>query len=82
MLKIFETEKLTEDITVSSVEAVPVYFDIATSSNVGGTVTPSFQALRASEYSVVFTPDTGYRISAISKNGSPVTVTDETGMLI
>ena len=82
VLKIFETEKLTENITVSSVEAVPVYFDIATSSNAGGKVTPSFQTLRASEYSVAFTPDTGYRISAISKNGSPVTVTDETGMTI
>ena len=82
MLKIFETEKLTENITVSSVEAVPVYFDITTSSNTGGKVTPSFQTLRASEYSVAFTPDTGYRISAISKNGSPVTVTDESGMTI
>ena len=82
VLKIFETEKLTENITVSSVEAVPVYFDITTSSNAGGKVTPSFQTLRASEYSVAFTPDTGYRISAISKNGSPVTVTDETGMTI
>ena len=82
VLKIFETEKLTENITVSSVEAVPVYFDITTSSNAGGKVTPSFQTLRASEYSVAFTPDTGYRISAISKNGSPVTVTDESGMTI
>ena len=82
VLKIFETEKLTENITVSSVEAVPVYFDITTSSNTGGKVTPSFQTLRASEYSVAFTPDTGYRISAISKNGSPVTVTDESGMTI
>ena len=82
VLKIFETEKLTENITVSSVEAVPVYFDITTSSNAGGKATPSFQTLRASEYSVAFTPDTGYRISAISKNGSPVTVTDETGMTI
>ena len=82
VLKIFETEKLTENITVSSVEAVPVYFDITTSSNTGGKVTPSFQTLRASEYSVAFTPDTGYRISAISKNGSPVTVTDESGMSI
>ena len=82
VIKIFETEKLTENITVSSVEAVPVYFDITTSSNAGGKVTPSFQTLRASEYSVAFTPDTGYRISAISKNGSPVTVTDETGMTI
>ena len=82
VLKIFETEKLTENITVSSVEAVPVYFDIATSSNAGGEITPGFQTLRASEYSVAFTPDTGYRISAISKNGSPVTVTDESGMTI
>lgn len=82
VLKIFETEKLTENITVSSVEAVPVYFDITTSSNAGGKVTPSFQTLRASEYSVAFTPDTGYRISAIIKNGSPVTVTDESGMTI
>ena len=82
VLKIFETEKLTENITVSSVEAVPVYFDITTSSNTGGKATPSFQTLRASEYSVAFTPDTGYRISAISKNGSPVTVTDESGMTI
>lgn len=82
VIKIFETEKLTENITVSSVEAVPVYFDIATSSNAGGKVTPSFQTLRASEYSVAFTPDTGYRISAIIKNGSPVTVTDESGMTI
>ena len=82
VLKIFETEKLTENITVSSVEAVPVYFDITTSSNTGGKVTPGFQTLRASEYSVAFTPDTGYRISAISKNGSPVTVTDESGMTI
>ena len=82
VLKIFETEKLTENITVSSVEAVPVYFDITTSSNAGGKVTPGFQTLRASEYSVAFTPDTGYRISAISKNGSPVTVTDESGMTI
>ena len=82
VIKIFETEKLTENITVSSVEAVPVYFDIATSSNAGGKVTPSFQTLRASEYSVAFTPDTGYRISAISKNGSPVIVTDESGMTI
>ena len=82
VLKIFETEKLTENITVSSVEAVPVYFDIATSSNAGGKVTPGFQALRASEYSVTFTPDTGYRISAIIKNGSSVTVTDESGMTI
>lgn len=82
VLKIFETEKLTENITVSSVEAVPVYFDITTSSNTGGKVTPGFQTLRASEYSVAFTPDTGYKISAISKNGSPVTVTDETGMTI
>ena len=82
VIKIFETEKLTENITVSSVEAVPVYFDITISSNAGGKVTPSFQTLRASEYSVAFTPDTGYRISAISKNGSPVTVTDETGMTI
>ena len=82
VLKIFETEKLTENITVSSVEAVPVYFNITTSSNAGGKVTPSFQTLRASEYSVAFTPDTGYRISAIIKNGSPVTVTDESGMTI
>ena len=82
VLKIFETEKLTENITVSSVEAVPVYFDITTSSNTGGKATPSFQTLRASEYSVAFTPDTGYRISAISKNGSAVTVTDESGMTI
>ena len=82
VIKIFETEKLTENITVSSVEAVPVYFDITTSSNSGGKVTPSFQTLRASDYSVAFTPDTGYRISAISKNGSPVTVTDESGMTI
>ena len=82
VLKIFETEKLTENITVSSVEAVPVYFDITTSSNAGGKVTPGFQTLRASEYSVAFTPDTGYRISAIIKNGSPVTVTDESGMTI
>ena len=82
VLKIFETEKLTENITVSSVEAVPVYFNITTSSNAGGKVTPSFQTLRASEYSVAFTPDTGYKISAISKNGSPVTVTDESGMTI
>ena len=82
VLKIFETEKLTENITVSSVEAVPVYFDITTSSNTGGKATPSFQTLRASEYSVAFTPDTGYRISAIIKNGSPVTVTDESGMTI
>ena len=81
-IQIYETEKLTENITVSSVEAVPVYFDITTSSNAGGKVTPSFQTLRASEYSVAFTPDTGYKISAISKNGSPVTVTDETGMTI
>lgn len=82
VIKIFETEKLTENITVSSVEAVPVYFDITTSSNTGGEITPSFQTLRASEYSVAFTPDTGYKISAISKNGSPVTVTDESGMTI
>lgn len=82
VIKIFETEKLTENITVSSVEAVPVYFDITTSSNAGGKATPGFQTLRASEYSVAFTPDTGYKISAISKNGSPVTVTDETGMTI
>lgn len=82
VIKIFEKEKLTENITVSSVEAVPVYFDITTSSNAGGKATPSFQTLRASEYSVAFTPDTGYRISAISKNGSPVTVTDESGMTI
>ena len=82
VIKIFETEKLTENITVSSVEVVPVYFDITTSSNAGGKVTPSFQTLRASEYSVAFTPDTGYRISAISRNGSPVTVTDESGMTI
>lgn len=82
VIKIFETEKLTENITVSSVEAVPVYFDITTSSNAGGKVTPSFQTLRASEYSVAFTPDTGYRISAIIKNGSPVTVTNESGMTI
>ena len=81
-IQIYETEKLTENITVSSVEAVPVYFDITTSSNAGGKVTPSFQTLRASEYSVAFTPDTGYRISAISKNGSSVTVTDESGMTI
>lgn len=81
-IQIYETEKLTENITVSSVEAVPVYFDIATSSNAGGKATPSFQTLRASEYSVAFTPDTGYRISAIIKNGSPVTVTDESGMTI
>ena len=82
VIKIFETEKLTENITVSSVEAVPVYFDITTSSNAGGKATPSFQTLRASEYSVAFTPDTGYRISAIIKNGSSVTVTDESGMTI
>lgn len=82
VIKIFETEKLTENITVSSVEAVPVYFDITTSSNAGGKATPSFQTLRASEYSVAFTPDTGYRISSISKNGSAVTVTDESGMTI
>lgn len=81
-IQIYETEKLTENITVSSVEAVPVYFDITTSSNAGGKVTPSFQTLRASEYSVAFTPDTGYRISAIIKNGSSVTVTDESGMTI
>lgn len=81
-IQIYDTEKLNENITVSSVEAVPVYFDITTSSNAGGKVTPSFQTLRASEYSVAFTPDTGYRISAISKNGSPVTVTDESGMTI
>ena len=81
-IQVYDTEKLTENITVSSVEAVPVYFNIATSSNAGGEITPSFQTLRASEYSVDFTPDTGYRISAISKNGSPVTVTDESGMTI
>lgn len=81
-IQVYDTEKLTENITVSSVEAVPVYFDITTSSNAGGKVTPSFQTLRASEYSVAFTPDTGYRISAISKNGSPVIVTDESGMTI
>lgn len=81
-IQIYDTEKLTENITVSSVEAVPVYFDIVTSANSGGTVTSSFQALRASKYSVVITPDTGYRISSISKNGSPVTVADESGMTI
>lgn len=81
-IQVYDTEKLTENITVSSVEAVPVYFDITTSSNAGGKVTPGFQTLRASEYSVAFTPDTGYKISAISKNGSPVTVTDESGMTV
>lgn len=79
---VFETEKLTENVTISSVGVSTVYFDIQTNATSGGTVTPSFKAPRTEEYSVEILPDTGYKISKVTKNGVELPVTNETGMTI
>lgn len=79
---VFETDKLTENVTISSAGVSTVYFDIQTNATSGGTVTPSFKAPRTEEYSVEILPDTGYKISKVTKNGAELTVTNEAGMTI
>lgn len=48
-------------------------------AGVGGTVTPEgFVALKDGKTTFTVTPDEGYRIASVTKNGTPVDVADPT----
>lgn len=79
---IFQCEELKSNVTIVSVRAVPIKFNVTASCNEGGEITPSFSNPRSYSYEVAVTPHFGFEISKITKNGTEIAVTNKAGMVI